>query len=200
MTPLGSEIPRSVDLRLLAASHVDLAGAVRDGRFREDLFFRLHVIPLRLPPLRERREDLDLLADAILGELAGGRAERWRLDREARAWLSTEDWPGNIRQLRNVLERATIFSVDGWISRSLLEGTPLPEPHAVPVRPAVPIVAGPGATFREWERQFLTLVLEQCAGRIYGDKGAAARLDLKPTTLQSRLKKLGVRPLKPPAA
>jgi transcriptional regulator with GAF, ATPase, and Fis domain len=201
VTPVGSEEARDVDLRLLAASHVDLARAVREGRFREDLFFRLHVVPLTVPALRERREDLDLLAEAILAELAGGRRDRWRLDTEARDWLRAQAWPGNIRQLRNVLERATIFSRDGWITRPLVAGmaeaaethTPVAGGTAEPSGERLP-------TYVEWERDFLRRALQRCQGRIYGAGGAAAALDLKPTTLQSRLKKLGIRPLRPSAA
>jgi transcriptional regulator with GAF, ATPase, and Fis domain len=241
VTPVGGERPRPVDLRILAASHVDLAAAVRAGRFREDLFFRLHVVPLLVPPLRERPEDVEQLAESVLADLSRRRGAVFRLARDARDWLPLQAWPGNIRQLRNALERATIFSADGWITRALLEeGVPPGAAATVPTaevprgfRPggraalspagraggAGPIAAAglaevardagtasPGSadlvrtppdaplpTLAEWEARFLAHALERSGGRIYGKGGAAAALGLKPTTLQSRLKKLGVR-------
>ncbi|MDP2360720.1 MAG: sigma 54-interacting transcriptional regulator [bacterium] len=191
VTPVGTSAPRPVDLRIVAASHLDLAEAVRAGRFREDLFFRLHVVPLLLPPLRDRTEDLELLARTILAELARGRVARWHLARDVPDWLAAQPWPGNIRQLRNVLERATIFSGDGWITRRLLE-----EGAGAA---ASPRKRYPGQdedilpTLENWERDYIVRVLERCGGRVYGPGGAAQVLGLKPTTLQSRMKKLGLR-------
>ncbi len=111
IVPVGAEAPVSVDARIIAATHRDLAQLVRDGRFREDLYYRLHVVSISLPPLRSRRQDLPLLIDDLLRRLAE-RHERGpvAVDPEAQAMLLAYDWPGNVRELHNVLERALVLA------------------------------------------------------------------------------------------
>jgi len=169
-----------VDVRILAATNVDLDRAVAEGRFRADLYYRLNVFPLRLPPLRERREDILLLAEDWLYRQAKrtGRGP-WRIPPRDAARLEAHPWTGNVRELINVLERATILAPHGDLCL---------EP-AGPPRNAAPAPAG---DLRSIERGAILQALRQAGGRVYGEEGAARRLGLKPTTLQSRMKKLGI--------
>ncbi len=133
IVPVGSETPIKVDVRVIAATHRDLPEAVRSGRFREDLYYRLDVVTLRLPPLRERRQDIPLLVDHFLRTLSlrHGRGPV-AMDSEAQRRLLAYDWPGNIRELQNVLERAVLLAEQGIIG---------PEHLATSVRPAVAALA-----------------------------------------------------------
>jgi transcriptional regulator with GAF, ATPase, and Fis domain len=194
--PVGSDETVRVDVRVIAATHVDLAQAVRDGRFREDLYYRLAVFPLQLPPLRQRTEDVPALADAMLAELATrpGRGP-WTLTREADIALRAQAWPGNVRQLRNTLERATILRPSGSLDAAALGLDTLP---AIERRDSV----GPGRgfpTYREAERGYLAAALARTEGRIYGPNGAAQLVDLRPTTLQSKLQRAGLKEPRPDA-
>ena len=180
-----------VDVRIVAATHRDLERGVGDGTFREDLFYRLSVFPVRVPSLRERREDIPELAQHFLAQAAAG-AEQTppRIAEEALARLLAYDWPGNVRQLEHVLQRAVVLARGGSIGTEHLDGVPdLPVEHA-----AAP--AGPGAPtilpLAEYERRYLVRVLEHTKGVIHGQKGAALLLGLKPTTLRSRMEKLGI--------
>jgi transcriptional regulator with GAF, ATPase, and Fis domain len=189
--PVGSDETVRVDVRVIAASHVDLAMAVERGEFREDLYYRLAAFPLRLPPLRDRLEDLPTIAGDILGRLERrtGRGP-WSLSGPARASLLAHGWPGNIRELANAIERATIVRAAGEIQASDLAIAPSP-------RPADPIDLGGNEElpdFAQMQRRYFTEVLRRTSGRIYGEDGAAVVVGLKPTTLQSRLKKLGLEP------
>jgi formate hydrogenlyase transcriptional activator len=177
----GSETV-SVNVRVLAATNRNLDEEVRLGRFREDLLFRLNVFPLRVPPLRERPEDIIPLAEHFI------RLFQRRMNKEvtglsgdAKHALGKYGWPGNVRELANVIERAMIVC-DG----NVLEESDL----------ALANVPGKGdrrdATFDEMARQHLLRTLEECNGVIEGPNGAAARLGLKPATLRSRMKKLGL--------
>jgi DNA-binding NtrC family response regulator len=133
IVPVGSETPIKVDVRVIAATHRDLPEAVRAGRFREDLYYRLDVVTLRLPPLRERRQDIPLLVDHFLRTLSArhGRGPV-AMDSEAQRRLLAYDWPGNIRELQNVLERAVLLAEQGVIG---------PEHLATNVRPAAAALA-----------------------------------------------------------
>jgi transcriptional regulator with GAF, ATPase, and Fis domain len=200
--PVGSDRTVKVDVRVLAATHVDLEGAIRERRFREDLYYRLSVFPLHLPPLRERLEDLPRLAAFLLGEQARRTGRRgMRVGAEGLARLAAYDWPGNLRELANVLERATILTPGREIGPEALD-LPARGPAArragLPARPAAitgPPVSpgGPVLTLAEAQRVHIEHVLARVEGRIYGRGGAAELLGLKPSTLQSRMKKLGVR-------
>ncbi len=212
--PVGSDRSVKVDVRIIAATHVDLERAIRERRFREDLYYRLNVFPLRLPPLRERLEDLPLLCEVLLKEQSRrtGRAGR-RVGREGLVKLRRYPWPGNIRELANVLERATILSQERVLGPEVLD---VPD-AAASAEKAAPVLRGPALptastrvrTLEEVQRDYIEEVLAMTRGRIYGSGGAAELLGLKPSTLQSRMQKLGIdrsrrcpdlSPDKPPAA
>ncbi|MCM2249313.1 MAG: sigma 54-interacting transcriptional regulator, partial [Geothrix sp.] len=181
--PLGSEKSRKVDVRLVAATHADLRKAVAEGRFREDLFYRLSVFPIQLPPLRERPGDIAALAEGFLDRFAReNRRPPIHLPESVRDQLEAYAWPGNVRELHNVLERAAILSA----GRELR----LP-PGALPVRGEK---TGKPPTWEAQERAYLERLLRHTRGKISGADGAAALADLAPSTLLSRLEKLGLRP------
>jgi transcriptional regulator with GAF, ATPase, and Fis domain len=180
-----------VDVRILAATHVDLRRAIADGRFREDLYYRLDVFPLSLPPLRERLEDLPLLCASLLQQ-SGKRTGRapTRVSDAAIEKLAGHDWPGNLRELANVLERATILSDARVLG---------PDTIDLPARggqlAALPASRDPRAglgSLDDAQRTHIARVLAATEGRIYGPGGAAEILGLPPSTLQSRMKKLGL--------
>ena len=174
----------SVDIRLVAATNRDLTHEVETGRFREDLYYRLNVFPITVPPLRERREDIPMLAWTFVKEFAatfGKPIEH--IDEASMAALVAHAWPGNVRELRNVVERAMILSRGPTLH---IELSPLR------VGKAMPKPAAPPATLEKAERHHLLQTLQRCGWRIRGAGGAAAQLGLKPTTLESRLKKLGL--------
>jgi formate hydrogenlyase transcriptional activator len=179
---LGSPRPIPVDVRIIAATNQDLREAVRAGRFREDLYYRLNVFPILIPPLRERPEDIPLLVAALVDEL--GAAMNKRVDAIAKASMDTLTayaWPGNIRELRNVLERAMILATGPALHVELAE------PGAAPVTPQ------PSQDIRSVEREHIQKVLQQKGWRIRGPHGAAAALGINPTTLEYRMVKLGIR-------
>jgi formate hydrogenlyase transcriptional activator len=176
---LGNPRPISIDVRIVAATHRDLVGAVRDGRFREDLYYRLNVFPVTVPPLRERREDIPLLVQGLVDQLAATMGKRvQQVDPASLAALVAYPWPGNVRELRNVVERAMITS-----SGPVLRLDP-------------PETGSRGAAARTdltaVERTHILQVLQDTGWRVRGTHGAAAHLGLKPTTLESRMKKLGL--------
>jgi len=173
---VGGEAPIDVDVRLVAATHRSLAHMVATGAFREDLYYRLDVFALAVPPLRERRADLPALAAQLLAELSPHPPP---LTRAALAKLAAHDWPGNVRELRNVLETALILGDGGALV--------LPDELAR-VRPAAPTGTELDAAIRD----AITAALRATRGKLYGANGAAARLGLPPATLQSKMKKLGI--------
>ncbi len=194
--PLGSDRTVRVDVRILAATHRDLAAEVREGRFREDLYYRLCVFPLTVPPLRERREDILPLALSALADIARRRGrDPWRLPAATVDQLKQYSWPGNVRELVHALERATILAAGDAIPPSALRLLPAGEERAETTAPRAAI-GGEGdgeiLPLAEMERRYLERVLRHTGGRIYGAGGAAELLGLPPTTLQSRLKRLGV--------
>jgi two-component system response regulator AtoC len=156
-----------VDARIIAATHRDLRQQVRAGRFREDLFYRLNVIPIRLPALRERREDIPLLAQYFIDRCNRELATRVRgLSPEAAVRLSGHDWPGNVRELRNMLERAVLLSDQDWIAPAELA---LPDPAPGAAAFALP---SEGVVLEAVERQ----LLEQALARAGGHQAAAGDL------------------------
>jgi PAS domain S-box-containing protein len=177
---LGSPRPISVDTRIIAATHRNLEQRVAQGLFREDLYYRLNVFPIQVPPLRERAEDIPLLVQRLVDEFSrtfGKRIEG--IDRESLAALQRHSWPGNIRELRNVVERAMIVATGKRLT------IPLPESTS-------PAAAG-SPKLVDIEREHILAVLESSAWRIRGAGGAATRLGMKPTTLETRMAKLGLR-------
>jgi len=187
--PVGSDRTMRVDVRVVAATNVGLQEAVRAGSFREDLYYRLAVFPVQVPPLRERRPDIVPIARGWLDHRAenSGRGP-WSLSETAEAALSTAPWPGNVRQLVNMLERATILVPRGTLGPTDLGLATAPE-RATPVSAPT----GPLPTFEQNEVRYLKALLDETEGRIYGPDGAAERADLKPTTLQSKLKRRGLK-------
>ena len=173
-----------VDVRLIAATNVDLAQAVADRRFRADLYYRLMVFPITLPPLRDRSEDIPLLAQHFL-QLCRVKLSRGDVifDDEALARLARYDWPGNIRELQNVIERAVILSP--------MHRVEIDERAVIPSQRQVAAVER-SVTLHDSERLHILHTLEQAGWRIYGPLGAANRLGINPSTLRSRMKKLGL--------
>jgi formate hydrogenlyase transcriptional activator len=192
--PVGSNQTVRVDVRVLAASNRDLEEAVREGRFRADLFYRLNVIPLRVPPLRERRSDIAPLAMYFMERSArkSGRPMH-AIASETLCRLADYDWPGNVRELQNVIERAVVLS-----PAPVLEIDPLllkPAPTVVAsstTPPAKSATPGDATALEEMERRHILSVLERASWIIEGSNGAARLLALHPSTLRSRMKKLGI--------
>lgn len=187
--PVGSDESVNVDVRIIAATHVDLKAAMEQGRFREDLFYRLNLFPLHLPPLRERPTDIERITQSFLANLAKrtGRGP-WHVSEPAWNAMKRYRWPGNVRELINALERATILTPSGQLD-AIVPGSP----DAGHVRSAAE--ATPNDEWRSLESvetEHIKRTLEHTRGRIYGPEGAADLLGLKPTTLQSRMRKLGI--------
>jgi transcriptional regulator with GAF, ATPase, and Fis domain len=189
--PVGSGTTRRVDVRVVAATNRDLHAAIGEGTFREDLYYRLNVFPIELPPLRERGDDLRLLADAFAARLAArhGRALQPLTD-ACHARLAACHWPGNVRELLNVLERAVITAQNGRLNLD----------RALPGAGAEAAAAGNGEgvilsadEMRDFERRNVERALDACDGQIAGSDGAAALLRMNPSTLASRLKSLGIK-------
>jgi transcriptional regulator with GAF, ATPase, and Fis domain len=180
---LGSTRTVDVDVRVIAATNRDLTEEVRQNRFRDDLYYRLNVFPITLPSLRERREDIPLLAQHLANRFARAMPKPMKpiSDSVARA-LQQYDWPGNIRELENVIQRAIILSADGVISV-----------NDISLSSAKPATASAGTTLEEVERNHIQRMLSTTLWRIEGRRGAAELLGLKPSTLRSRLRKLGIR-------
>jgi formate hydrogenlyase transcriptional activator len=181
---LGSTKTIRVDARVIAATNRPLAQAVKEGKFREDLFYRLDVFPIEVPPLRERHEDIPMLSWTFVKEFSNSMGKPIEeISDESMAALEEYHWPGNIRELRNVIERAMILEHSRTLNIKLGHTT---------LRPiAVKATAG---SLDEAERAIILQAVEQCNWRIRGTNGAAALLDIKPTTLESRIKKLGLAP------
>ncbi len=180
---LGSPKTLKVNVRVIAATNRDLAREVSEGRFRPDLFYRLNVFPIALPPLRERAEDIPLLVWHLIvrRQAAIGRSVKRVPERLMRAFMAYA-WPGNVRELENVVERALIMTS----GETLAADTAFPD--AAPAPPRV----GPNASLAEAERAHIRAVLDDCGWRVSGQGNAADRLGLKRTTLQFRMKKLGL--------
>jgi formate hydrogenlyase transcriptional activator len=179
----GSETLRT-DARIVAATNRDLEQAVSDGRFRSDLFFRLNVFPIRVPPLRERAEDIPLLAEYWANRYARniGRAVS-SIEAKAMETLCAYSWPGNIRELQNVVERAVILARGSALGHSDFE-----LPARAASEPRRPPSHGDGGD----ERQRIEAALAASRGRVYGPEGAAERLGVPPSTLESRIRRLRI--------
>ena len=187
---LGSGRTHKVDVRLIAATNRNLAGMVNQGTFRADLYYRLNVFPITLPALRDRREDIPTLVRHFV-EVFSRRIGR-RIDRipaETMVAFQCHSWPGNIRELQNLVERAVILAQGGVLPN------PLPQVQTTPS-----VSTYPAASSRESERASILETLEQVGWVIGGPNGAAVKLGCKRTTLIARMKKLGISRCSPPEA
>jgi len=176
----------AVDVRVLAATNRNLDTAVTEGHFRQDLFYRLNVFPIQIPPLRDRADDISLLVDYLIDRFGTKAGKRFRsINKKTLELFEAYDWPGNIRELQNVIERAVIlcegdtFSVDeAWLTRV----TPKPAMTSVPLV----------ASLVEREREMLEAALREAEGVIGGPSGAASKLGIPRQTLESKIRKLGI--------
>jgi formate hydrogenlyase transcriptional activator len=183
---VGGTQPVSVDVRVIAATNRDLTSAVAEGRFRQDLFYRLNVFPIRLPALRERISDISLLVGYLIDRYAKKLGKKIRnIDKKTMELFHTYDWPGNIRELQNVVERAVILSEgetffvdETWLT------------HVTPkvAAPTAPLVAD----LVEHEREILEAALRESEGVVGGPTGAAIKLGIPRQTLESKIRKLGI--------
>lgn len=177
---LGNPHPVEVDVRVIAATNRNLALAVKEGRFREDLYYRLNVFPISVPPLRDRREDIPLLVWAMVEEFSRTLDKKIeRIPKKSMEAMELYHWPGNIRELRNVVERAMILS----------NGPSL----VVDVPDISAAISAPSLSFAEMERKHIIAILDRTRWRVRGKNGAAEILGLKPTTLDSKMKKLNIK-------
>ena len=183
---VGGSQTISVDVRVLAATNRNLSAAVNDGSFREDLFYRLNVFPIRMPALRERTDDIQILAEYLIDRYAKRLGKRiTKISKKTLELLQTYHWPGNIRELQNVIERAVILS-DG-------ETFIVDETWFAPVSPKSALPAVPMfANLVEQERDLIENALREARGRVSGPTGAAAKLGIPRQTLESKIRKLGI--------
>jgi transcriptional regulator with GAF, ATPase, and Fis domain len=182
---VGSSQTRTVDVRVIAATNRNLQEAIEDGFFRRDLFYRLSVFPIHLPPLRERREDIPGLADHFLAKVADHLGRDFAgIDAESMDRLIEYSWPGNIRELQNVIEHSAILS-----DNALLQ--------VPPVLLSTHVIAGPTSSslsraIESSERRLIEQALEDSNGRVFGPLGAATRLGIPSSTLESKIKRLRI--------
>jgi transcriptional regulator with GAF, ATPase, and Fis domain len=195
LQPVGSDRSVKVDVRIIAATHVRLEEQIERDAFREDLYYRLSVFPIELPPLRERLGDVEQLASTILAgiHLRTGRGP-WVLGPDALTALTSHDWPGNLRELVNTLERACILARGREIEIDVLSKRRRTSHGALPA--ALP-TANEWPSLEEVERAYIERVLRKTEGRLYGERGAAEILGLPPTTLQSRIARMGIERVPP---
>lgn len=195
---LGSGRTHQVDVRMVAATNRDLAGMVARNEFRNDLYYRLNVFPITLPPLRDRREDIPSLVEHFV-EIFSRRMKRHIevISPETMAAFSSYSWPGNIRELQNLVERAVILAQGGVLPNPLPKCVvPIASTRSIETMSGDPELAVP-MTLRESERALILQALESAGWRLGGPKGAAVKLGLHRTTLIYRMKKLGIeRPLR----
>jgi transcriptional regulator with GAF, ATPase, and Fis domain len=174
---LGSPRTVSVDVRIIAATNRDLAGRVKEGLFRQDLYFRLNVFPIHVPPLRERQEDIPLLTWRFVRELERRMGKKIEsIPRKTMELLQCYPWPGNVRELRNVVEQALIITSGSQLNLRL------PDPREFTILP----------TLKGMERQHILAALEKTNWRIKGTGGAAEQLGLNPSTLYTTMRRLGI--------
>jgi PAS domain S-box-containing protein len=192
---VGEDRTRTVDVRIIAATNRDLEAEVKAGKFRQDLYYRLSVFPIELPPLRERPEDIVMLAEHFL-EQAGRKMGKsvHRLTSAQRKELEAYDWPGNVRELQNVVERAVIRAQNGQLQfglRPMVVSSPLRGRSAAAATEKA--VAPSLQEIKKQEKDLILDVLAKTRGKIYGPDGAAKLLGLKPTTLSSRVHRMGLK-------
>jgi DNA-binding NtrC family response regulator len=180
---LGSAKTVKVNVRIIAATHRDLWGMIREGKFREDLFYRLNVFPIEIPPLRERRGDIPLLVNYFVSKLSRQMGKKIKsISEQAMEVLASASWPGNVRELENFIERAVILTQGSELNIPIAElksATPTPRTNS-------------GSTFQAAEQQAIINALKAASGKIAGEGGAAERLGLKRTTLQNKMRRLNI--------
>jgi formate hydrogenlyase transcriptional activator len=180
---LGSARTIQVNVRIIAATHRNLAAMIREQGFREDLFYRFNVFPIEIPPLRERREDIPLLVNYFVSKFAQRMGKEIRfISRNAMDTLTNAQWKGNVRELGNFMERCVILTQGNELNVAHLEVTDTAGRKVVPV----------ASSFREAERRAILDALSDASGRIGGKGGAAERLGLKRTTLQNKMRRLSI--------
>ena len=181
---LGSTKTIHVDVRIIAATHRDLTAMIREEKFREDLFYRLNVFPIEIPPLRERREDIPLLVNHFVSQLCRRMGKRIEsVSRQAMQVLTNHAWRGNVRELANFLERAVI----------LTRGDELEVPIAeLRTSSEMDLATGSTSTLRQAETKVILEALRTTSGQVGGKGGAAERLGLKRTTLQNKMRRLNI--------
>jgi formate hydrogenlyase transcriptional activator len=187
---VGSNKPISIDVRVLAATHHDLEALVAEGRFREDLLYRLSVVPLQMPSLRERREDIPLLVEYFIGRFGKKAGKKFRtIDKKTAKLFESYQWPGNVRELQNVIERAVILSEDATFSvdEACLKQNP--------TQFSDPPTALNRVLLRR-EKEMIESALAESEGRVSGQGGAAAKLRIPTRTLDSKIKRLGINKLR----
>ena len=184
--PIGGD-RKAIDVRVVAATNRNLDKEMANGRFRMDLFYRLNVFPISLPPLRERKEDIPLLANFFIDMFAGGMNKPVKgLSEAAKKVLLQYAWPGNIRELENVIERSVILSKSEQIHDVALASLQRNADEN-------PSLGTQIKTITENQREHILAALEKCGWRLHGAMGAAKMLDINPSTLLSRMKKLGIK-------
>jgi DNA-binding NtrC family response regulator len=180
---LGSPKTIHVDARIIAATHRDLRAMIREDKFREDLFYRLNVFPIEIPPLRERRGDIPLLVNYFVSKLSRQMGKKIHsIPGQAMEFLANASWPGNVRELENVIERAVILTQGDELHVPIAE---LKNAMSAPLTDSV-------STFHDAERQAIIDALKAASGKIAGVDGAAERLGLRRTTLQNKMHRLNV--------
>jgi formate hydrogenlyase transcriptional activator len=183
---IGGDKPIPVDVRVLAATHRDPRRLVREGSFRRDLFYRLNIVPIEVPPLRERATDVPVLVEYFIDRFGKNVGKKFkRIEKRSLAILQNYEWPGNVRELQNVIERAVtlsdtdVFSVDeAWLRREL------PESGGSS--------AALGDALLAHQKEAIEAALEESNGRVSGPGGAAAKLGMPTTTLDSKIRRLGI--------
>ena len=193
MERVGSSQPISIDVRVLAATNRDLEAAVSAGKFRQDLYYRINVFPMPIPSLRERKDDIPLLAEYLVERYAKRAGKRIRhIEKKALELFQAYDWPGNVRELQNVVERAVILcdgetlSVDEtWLPRksNQLSGRQVSRLNGL---------SEEKKEFADRERKAIEAALAECQGRVSGPRGAAAKLGIPHQTLESKIASLGI--------
>ena len=178
---LGSSTPINVDVRIVAATNRDLEQAITQDTFREELYYRLNVFPIHIPPLRERRDDIPMLVWALVDEFSKALGKPIEsVSKDSMLALQRCQWRGNVRELRNVVERAVIVATG-------------PRLTIDPSKPSATVAAGHSSiALVDIERDHIVAVLEGVKWRVRGDGGAAKLLGMKPSTLESRMAKLGI--------
>jgi formate hydrogenlyase transcriptional activator len=183
---VGGSQTVQVDVRLLAATNTDLTAAVAEGSFRQDLFYRLNVFPIRIPALRERVDDISLLVEYLIDRYAQAAGKKFRnIDKRTLDLFQTYDWPGNVRELQNVIERAVILSDGETFSVDETWLTPVTPKTSTP---RVPLVAN----LMDHEKEMIENALREAEGLISGPTGAATKLGIPRQTLESKIRKLGI--------